>query len=194
MFNRKFRFSFKRLLPIINFKFDYFLLKEVVKTFNIENFIKILLKSGDILSIIYFIPKFVIRKKGTFGFNLQIKWHFEGAGRSLLCYIRRKEEKQRFLKNHFKKFWLQQIFVGRICFLCFAKQKRNILLERRICKVFVFFYSLVNSTNIFSLFCIKESGKSFRRKGLYYLCRRFKKKRQRLAPLRKMHRKRKKNK
>jgi len=63
MASRKFRFSFKKLLPIINFKFDYFSLLEFVKSFKTEKTYKNFIKKWGCFKYYLFYSKVCKKKK-----------------------------------------------------------------------------------------------------------------------------------
>jgi len=152
-----------------------------------------LISSGDVLSVFLYFPFFRKFSKKILK-KYQLNWNLKGSGN--VFTLKKKFSKQVFLCNFsckvFMKYWRFSSFV---CLIKFSNLKHYLRLVSgffKIKKVIISLFFYLSAHNVVSSFCVNKNI-NFRRKNLNYLLLKFSKKINRLYPIRRMHKKKKKN-
>lgn len=155
------------------------------------------LTSGDVVGFSVSIPRFLTEKKNSFKANLEAPFNNSKSCRKRLeRIITTREKKQKALFAFFSRIWYDYYFIAKVIHFCFpkVKEKRNVDSFFKVVKVGFGLFSEVLSPNTIGFYLLLKLGKLYRRKALYFLIKNFKMKFRRLAPKRRMHRKKRKNK
>lgn len=168
------------------------------------------LKSGDLLQILFCKPKFVLRKKKSIIAKFQFPWHGKSKVKVLKnipkCFNKFRQSllfrSQTWVKvftllsglPQIKKYWRMVFFFGRLVFKTSSLNKVNLSLVRRVNKVLVFLFIQIQAPNVLGLSKLKCYGIDYKRNSLSFIKNFFFEKYRRLQPLRRMHRKKRKNK
>lgn len=197
----------KNFLNIAKHRFC-FMLFSTAKSMKDENLLSLLvnykiepklkvLYSGDIVGSSICCPRYVVEKKNKFKTHLEVNFKFSSIARKHVSRIvRNRLRKQKALFVLFSRIWFDTFFISKVIHFCFpkTKQKCNVYSFFKVIKVGFGLFSELVAPNCISFLLLKNSGKFYRRKGLYYLIKNFKIKYKRLAPKRRLHRKKRKNK
>lgn len=152
-----------------------------------------LIKSGDVLGIFLFLPIFRKLTKKILK-KYQLQWNLQGGGREFI--FKKNYTKQLFLRlfaeRIFKKYWKFSSFV---CLTRFSTLNNDLRLVSgffKIKKVIISLFCYLSAHNVISSFCLKK-GTRYRRKSLNYMLLNYERKMRRLYPIRRMNKKKKKN-
>lgn len=156
-----------------------------------------ILYSGDIVGSGICCPRYFVEKKNKFKTQLEVNFKFLTiAKKHFSRIVRNRLRKQKALFALFSKIWFDHFFISKVIHFSFPKSKTkcNVYSFFKVIKVGFGLFSLLVAPNCISFLLLKNLGKFYRRKALYFLIKNFKLKYKRLSPKRRLHRKKRKNK
>lgn len=192
-------------LTIISEKIQVFFFKDekTHEELESETFILVNLKlsddlsSGDVVGFSVSNPRFYKEKKNSFKSNLEAPFpNSPSCRKRLKRIITTREKKHKALFSFFTRVWYDYYFIAKVIHFCFSERKKKRVVDSffKILKVGFCFFITALAPCCLGFFLLLKLGNFYRRKGLYFLIKNFKIKFKRLAPKRRMHRKKRKNK